>query len=417
MTAAGKRSLRVAIAIGIFQSVLSSPAALRAEDAAFRPAAGVFPAPEHARSFRGELVFVDHANRRGSLRLYFDEDFSLSEAKLHHFAMLPYGVIRYRGAPADLRHIPLGTILYGRFYLPPDPKTSAVPVRPDGVAKEPAENHAVLLEDDPSFCLREGKSWKLKEVELDKGHGTLTASLERKPGGEGLGGEHTFTIDASTRIWRGRERLTIDDLVAEGLWPAAGKRPLEGRPAHLALAWHPDYRLQKFHLADIWLDDASLQRAAATQTALHNRMIRFHWMPAWIDKVEYGKFGQAIVTATLFGGMGDAVYADFTKGSAAEMIPAEATLRPYMGNTTSAGTITDVQKTDRNVPLGSSGIKVLLDTDLILEGIRPGRIVRIRAEPWVEKNPIVPFEEGIHVWLRGFEDRWPTPEIFSTLDR
>ena len=51
----------------------------------------------------------------------------IHEGRLHHFAMLPYGMIRYRGAPAELRDIPIGTVLYGRFYLPPDPKTSAVP--------------------------------------------------------------------------------------------------------------------------------------------------------------------------------------------------------------------------------------------------------------------------------------------------
>ena len=63
--------------------------------------------------------------RRGSLRLHVDGHYH--EGRLHHFAMLPYGMIRYRGAPAELRDIPIGTVLYGRFYLPPDPETSAVP--------------------------------------------------------------------------------------------------------------------------------------------------------------------------------------------------------------------------------------------------------------------------------------------------
>ena len=37
-------------------------------------------------------------------------------------------------------------------------------------------------------------------------------------------------------------------------------------------------------------------------------------MPAWVDAVEYGKFGRATVTATLFGGMDASLYADFKKG-------------------------------------------------------------------------------------------------------
>ena len=28
----------------------------------------------------------------------------------------------------------------------------------------PPENHAILLEDGPSLCLREGKAWKLTEI-------------------------------------------------------------------------------------------------------------------------------------------------------------------------------------------------------------------------------------------------------------
>ena len=35
----------------------------------FRPEAGKFPPLEKAHSYRGELIFVDHANRRGSLRV------------------------------------------------------------------------------------------------------------------------------------------------------------------------------------------------------------------------------------------------------------------------------------------------------------------------------------------------------------
>ena len=35
----------------------------------FRPEPGKFPPLEKAHTYRGELVFVDHANRRGSLRV------------------------------------------------------------------------------------------------------------------------------------------------------------------------------------------------------------------------------------------------------------------------------------------------------------------------------------------------------------
>ena len=144
--------------------VLLIAATRAAAEEPFRPEPGKFPPLAEAKSYRGELVFVDHVNRRGSLRLHVDGHYH--EGKLHHFTMLPHGMIYYRGAPAALRDIPIGTILYGRFFLPPDPRTSAVPVVKGKHVTQPRENHAALLEDGPSLCLRESKAWKLKEVEI-----------------------------------------------------------------------------------------------------------------------------------------------------------------------------------------------------------------------------------------------------------
>ena len=92
------------------------------------PRRGSFPRLEKAHSYRGELVFVDHANRRGSIRVQGAGTYFRNAP--HPFAMLPYGIVRYHGAPADLRDIPLGTVLHVRAFLPPDPKISAVPVLP-----------------------------------------------------------------------------------------------------------------------------------------------------------------------------------------------------------------------------------------------------------------------------------------------
>ena len=128
-------------------------------DEPFRPEPGKFPSLEKAHSYRGELVFVDHANRRGSIRVQGDGKFYRNDP--HPFAMLPYGIVRYHGAPAELRDLPLGTVMHVRAFLPPDPKLSAVPVLPvDNKAKDaghyrgtgtaPAENHVLLLEDEPS---------------------------------------------------------------------------------------------------------------------------------------------------------------------------------------------------------------------------------------------------------------------------
>ncbi len=374
-------------------------------DEPFRPNTGTFPPIEEAKSYRGELVFVDHVNRRGSLRLHVDGHFQ--EGRLHHFAMLPYGEIHYHGAPADLRDIPIGTVLYGLFYLPPDPETSAVPNVKGNDKTAPPETHAILLEDGPSLCLREGKAWKLKEVDINDSENHLTARLDRADGGEGLDGEHQFTIDASTRIWRGRELLGLDDLITEGFWPASGKKLFDGQDIQLALTWHPRYLYQQFHVSDLWLDETAMNVAMERQRQRHIRHIHTRWMPARVDTIQYGEFGQATITASLFGGMDDNLYADFKPGIGGKMAAAENTLRTWWPDHDGMdGRILSVETAEKDPPLGSSGIQIQFEVPLILEGFRPGRIVRIRPQGWPNVKP--PVEERV----RSFEERWPSPDLF-----
>lgn len=394
-------------------------------DEPFRPEAGKFPPLEKAHAYRGELVFVDHANRRGSIRVQGSGMFFRNDP--HPFAMLPYGIVRYHGAPADLRDVPLGTVLHVRAFLPPDPNISAVPVLPvDNKAQDanhnrgagiaPAENHVLLLEDEPSRCRREGLTWKLQEVDVQNGAGTIVAKLEPKDMAAPSGAAESMTFDAATRIWRGSELLSFEELIAEGDWPAQGKKSLGGRAALVGITWKPtpDGVFTRFHISDIWLDDAAMDRAVRRQTETHKALIRSRWMPAWIDAVEYGKFGRAVVTATLFGGMDDSLYADFKKDVPATMNAVENTLKHTHGaygpaHMASSGTVVDVIAAPGEAPLGSSGVQIRFETDLIIEGIRPGRVVRVRPGSWPVVQP--PREEYLND-ASSIDERFPTPEIF-----
>jgi hypothetical protein len=135
----------------------------------------------------------------------------------------------------------------------------------------PAENHVLLLEDEPSHCQRVGLVWKLKEVEIKNHAGMIIATLEPKKGGDAKATEEKLTFDAATRLWRGRESLSIEELIAEGAWPADGKKSLGNQPVQLGITWKPtpDGIFTRFHISDIWLDDASMQRAAKNQTETH----------------------------------------------------------------------------------------------------------------------------------------------------
>ena len=135
-------------------------------------------------------------------------------------------------------------------------------------------------------------------------------------------------------------------------------------------------------------------------------------MPAWIDAVEYGKFGRATVTATLFGGMDASLYSDFREGIRAQN-GAENTLKHAAGHygpghMASDGKLLDVTRASGDVPLGSSGIQIRFETDLIIEGIRTGRVVRLRPEGWPKMQ--IPREE--YLFNNSPEDRFPKPDIF-----
>lgn len=399
--------------------------------AVFRPSPGEFPPIERAHSYRGELTFVDHANRRGSVRIQSNGKFRFTMPS--PFAMLPFGMVRYHGAPADLRDIPLGTMLHVRAFLPPDPQTSVVPVLPinnrtkklgnAGTGTAPAENHVLLLEDEPSHCLRKGLVWKLKKLYIRNGEGTIVASRQSKVGDAEPAEDETFTFDAATRIWQERELLGVRDLIADGTWPASGKKSLDDRSVLLGITWKPtpDGVFVRFHISDIWLDDAATQRATLNQTETHKAFIKSRWMPAKIDTVEYGKFGRATVAATLFGGMDDSLYADFRKGKRAMLAASENTLKHWAGGTAGTaqmaakGMILDVLRENEAIPLGSSGIQIRMDIDLITEGFRPGRVVRVRPNLWPDVD--VPRDEYLIDSRDRHKERFPTPDIFPKVER
>lgn len=186
----------------------------------------------------------------------------------------------------------------------------------------------------------------------------------------------------------------------------------------LGLTWKPcpDGIFQRLHISDLWLDDLSMQRASAIQTEKHKAFVRSRWMPAWVDRVEYGKFGRAKVTVTLFGGMEPSLYADFQQGGQAFMNGAENTLKHTEAGSAgpsqmaARGPMIEVTRLPDEAPTGSSGIQVTMEIDLITEGLRPKRIVRLRPAIWPDVH--LPREEYIDGNAGITEERFPTPTIF-----
>jgi hypothetical protein len=95
---------------------------------------------------------------------------------------------------------------------------------------------------------------------------------------------------------------------------------------------------------------------------------------------------------------------------------AENTLKHTEGGTAgptqmaACGKLLDVTQAPGKAPLGSSGIQIRFETDLITEGMRPTRIVKIRPASWPDVH--LPREE--YIGQGSIDERFPTPAIFPT---
>lgn len=397
-----------------------------AED--YVPKPGEFPPPNVGHYFAGELVAVDHVNRRGALRLVGDNnDNRYHAAPSYLFAMLPYGSVRYHGAPADLKDIPLGTVLHGYFVLPRE-VDETIPPPQAGQRYAYKYTHALSLEDDFSFYRRRGQVWKLQEVNLgydSSSHqypplnkdgdwrqtpirsGNLKAVLYGKGDEDGLRGEHVFTVDRSTRLWRGRQRIDWEDLAPADQWNREGGHRLELKEvtAQVGLTWAPDWKNGQFHVADIWLDEESQKRAAEMQRQVHIRHIRHRWLPGWVDHVEHQPGGQGIVSLTLFGGIDESLLEAIrqpakSKGGLA-VAAGEWTLRTWWQDHDKKGGRIVEFKEIPDPPFGSSGLQLKVEMSELLAGFAPGRIVRVRPNSF--PNVKLPPEERV----QGMNERVP----------
>jgi hypothetical protein len=357
------------------------------------PPYGEFPAVGDGVEMTGELVDVDPVNRRGLLRPGGD----LAPDRYNRFlgqpfALLPYGTVRYHGAPAELKDVPLGTVLHGVFFRPPAGDDSVPRPSPkDKVEEQRAKyfvehTHAALLEDDVSFYTRHGQAWRVDGVEsnADDGRQFLVVTAVGKQAPSGLGGEQSFCVDKSTRVWKGKEFASLDDV-----------RP--GQTMQVNLTWDPSWGYGKFHVLDLWLDQQALDVAAEVQRQTHVRHQRHRWLPGWVDGVEYEADqpnGTATVSVTLFGGMDASLYDEVTGSRNAQIAVAEPTLRTWRKDQDSqGGPLLEVRKSP-SPPHGSSGIRLRVRVRQVLEGYRKGGIVRVGVSSFPAS--VLPPEERVN---------------------
>ena len=330
------------------------------------PRPGKFPPADTGHYLAGELVQMDPINRRGGLRL--DGDFNddrYDKAQPQQFALLPYGMIYYNGAPAALRDIPIGTHLHGTFYLPPTAEEGTLPSNAGPPQYASRYSHALLLEDDFSFYQRRGQAWKI----LSAGDGKLRVVDTGQRAKHGLHGEQTFWMYDSVRVWQGRRLLDLKSLKA-------------GQVVQLNYSWCPEWRNRQFRVLDVWIDEVSRRAATERQRLVHRDYQRHRGLAAIVDNCESQGAGKGVLSVTIFGGMDPTLYNDFVRGETVTICAAESTLRSYWrDHDNKGGTILSVER--RKNPLrGSSGIQLRIRVQELLVGFARHRIVRVDRQTW-----------------------------------
>ncbi len=332
-----------------------------------------FPPEGSSKYIAGELIAVDRLNRKGVIRVDRTDAQSRSHFDLPlAFDLLPYGVVRYRGAPAELRDIPLGTHLHGEFFYDHDFESDPANKKAHAnreITPDSAFNRALRLEDDFSYHSRLGRHWQVETVDLEKGTLTvLGVDSKAKPDSAPT----IFHVNATTRVWKGRGFASLAELV-------------KGQSVQVNLTICT--LRGPGRCTDIWLDSESRAVASAHQLEIHRQYQREHGLAGWIDSIDDKT---RIMTVTLFEGFDPELKVDFSKKVVvkemlvepfAAVAVAESSLRTY-------DPINDVKRGGvlavKSVPTqpGSSGVQISLQMSDLLEGFRRGRIVRLYAGVW-----------------------------------
>ena len=366
-----RRSWLLSIVCSAVCCLLLDPATAQ-ESAHPVPKAGEFPPPNTGTYLAGELVIIDPVNRRGGLRLDGNEPHDrYHSGPLHYFAMLPYGMLSFNGAPAELRDIPLGTHVHGYFYVPPVGEEATIPPLPKDMERyEIKQNHAVSLEDDFSFYQRRGQSWKV--VSIDSKKGKIHVAPAGQMAQDGINTPSTFDIDDLTKVWKGHTLVELTDIAPDQI-------------VQFNLGWSPGWRDREFTVSELWLDDESRKFATDLQRRRHVKYQKQRWLPGWIDSVEDNDYGGGIITLTLFGGMDPSLYAELkaTQDKGFGVAVAEKSLRTWFHRSDKKIGQVIEWKESENPPSGSSGIQVRMKFTELLDGYRPGRVVRVKCHDWL----------------------------------
>lgn len=338
---------------------------------------GQFPPEGSAHAVSGELMKVDHLERRFQIRVDRNDSQERGVWDLPLDAgMLPYGSIWYHGAPAALQDIPLGTHLHGLFYIiNPEDKTPLPDTWYKRKTPEWEFRHCFRIEDDFSFHARQQQLWKIDSIDLEAKKLTVTLQHDGKPQGQ----PKIFDLLASTQVFQANSISNLKALQS-------------GQSILFNLTWATLYGPGR--ITDIWLDEPARALVIANQLERHRIAIRERGLPGWVTAVEDEP---QFVTITFFGNVDPKLFDELktkdpnappTKDGSPPPVEPRGGLAVAMASLMTFDPVND-RKTGsvlevKTIPIepGSSGVQLKLKMDMMLEGYRPKRIVRFYPETW-----------------------------------
>lgn len=310
---------------------------------------GEFPPAGSAHAISGELIRVDHINRSGAIRVdrngsqrTDDYDQALT------FTLLPYASLSYHGAPAELQDIPLGTHLHGQFYE-------------ETQGDKRVFSHVLRFEDDFSHMQAERRLWQIDKI--DPGKRTLTVTgiqtTDNKPDSKFT----VFEVMPATRVWNGRQIGNLKDL----------------SPGQMVLINLTVCTLKgSGRCTDVWIDSDSRDVATSVQLERHRLYQNEHGLACQVEDVD-NKL--KIVTVTLFSGFDPSLKASFKPKDSIAAAVANRDLRTHdQTNDCARGPIIEVLEMPAGP--GQSGVRLRFQPDILLEGYRPQRILRLFGAGW-----------------------------------
>jgi hypothetical protein len=315
---------------------------------------GEFPPLHSEHRVGGELVEADFIHRAGQFR-------RSDTGELVDFTLPAFGSVSYLNAEADLRDVPLGT--YMVFFLYQDEKG--------------AFTKAASIQDEYTMLASQGFTYRLNEAKLAEGKiFVTTAGPDRIQ----------LAVNDKTRVWKGDKQVKLTDL-------AVGDDLLVNLTANTATS--------RGRCTDIWVGAENHKLATERQRKKHTAFLKERGLPAWIDRVEGRK-----LTVTLLSGHKTDLQALFKEDHIVpaqwavehrrvEAVVANEELRSYNPPVDRQGSRVLEFQTVPAECHGCGGVRWVIEPELLLEGFRKGRIIRLFVHPgWPIKD--MPFGEGLY---------------------